>query len=586
MKKIIYIIMVAVLAFSFIPQASFASSETSVISPSEVKADLNSLADIQVVASVADSVYLNSVTNGTGTLIPGTDYKVSGSTVIIKKSYLAYYFGKFEKQNLYLKFNFSDGSSSLFTVYTGTTPHPEFGCISKDFNPGAASDIKFPLEMNGNFIASVKCDAGNLVQKLDFTYSNDAHELIIRKGFLASQFKKSSNPLSLVVGFTGDKPQTITINCLIPANSVKSDNSLFDLMNPGDITITISGNKLSSISSEPAAGFTNSDYFISGNTVIIKKSFLKDYFTKYKEHWRRLNLKFDFEEGDDITLTITRKKIFKMISAGGNVEAAIEEDGSVFTWGISIMDAIPDFVPGYVIYRIASNAKAVSTENGCVLVLKEDGTVTGFGFAYDLQMPPNDLGGIKQVSVGVGYAAALKEDGSVILWGRCYSDLKNIAELTGVKSIAQNIALKEDGTIVNYYSGYPVFEGISKIKTIASGPKVMAALKEDGTVVINWYGSMSEPEVFRAVRAIAVGESHVLALKEDGTVVAWGDNSEGQCNVPEGLKGIKAIAAGYNISMALKEDGSIVTWGREPGEQWCTKDPAEYPSEFPEWFLQ
>jgi hypothetical protein len=42
-----------------------------------------------------------------------------------------------------------------------------------------------------------------------------------------------------------------------------------------------------------------------------------------------------------------------------------------------------------------------------------------------------------------------------------------------------------------------------------------------------------------------------VALKNDGTVVAWGSNSEGQCNVPSGLTSVTQIAAGDYHTVAL-----------------------------------
>jgi alpha-tubulin suppressor-like RCC1 family protein len=45
-----------------------------------------------------------------------------------------------------------------------------------------------------------------------------------------------------------------------------------------------------------------------------------------------------------------------------------------------------------------------------------------------------------------------------------------------------------------------------------------------------------------------------------GTVVAWGDTSQGKCNVPAGLNAV-AIAAGPYQSLAIRADGTVVGWG-------------------------
>ena len=45
-----------------------------------------------------------------------------------------------------------------------------------------------------------------------------------------------------------------------------------------------------------------------------------------------------------------------------------------------------------------------------------------------------------------------------------------------------------------------------------------------------------------------------------GEIVAWGDNSEGQCNIPTGNDFIK-ISSSDRHNLALRSDGSIIGWG-------------------------
>jgi len=63
------------------------------------------------------------------------------------------------------------------------------------------------------------------------------------------------------------------------------------------------------------------------------------------------------------------------------------------------------------------------------------------------------------------------------------------------------------------------------------------------------------------VVAIAAGGYQCLALKSDGSVVAWGDNSQDQCNVPPGLTNVVAVAGGGGHSLALGADGKVTAWG-------------------------
>jgi hypothetical protein len=72
--------------------------------------------------------------------------------------------------------------------------------------------------------------------------------------------------------------------------------------------------------------------------------------------------------------------------------------------------------------------------------------------------------------------------------------------------------------------------------------------------------------------AVAGGEWHSLGLKSNGTVVAWGRNSEDQCNVPAPNQDFVAVAAGYFHSLGLKSNGTVVAWG------WNDKSQCNVPA--------
>ena len=90
-------------------------------------------------------------------------------------------------------------------------------------------------------------------------------------------------------------------------------------------------------------------------------------------------------------------------------------------------------------------------------------------------------------------------------------------------------------------------------------------LKTDGSIVAwgdNSNGQCNIPTPNTGFTAVAAGVHHDLGLKADGSIVAWGSNSYGQCNVPAPNTGFVAVAAGDFHSLGLKTDGSIVAWGR------------------------
>ena len=67
-----------------------------------------------------------------------------------------------------------------------------------------------------------------------------------------------------------------------------------------------------------------------------------------------------------------------------------------------------------------------------------------------------------------------------------------------------------------------------------------------------------------AAANIAGAGGHSLGLKANGIVVAWGENSQGQCNVPASLQvpGAAMVVSARGLhSLALKADGTVMAWG-------------------------
>ncbi len=152
--------------------------------------------------------------------------------------------------------------------------------------------------------------------------------------------------------------------------------------------------------------------------------------------------------------------------------------------------------------------------------------------------------------------------------------------------------------------------GLPRIRAIAAGPNMSAALAVDGTVwtwghkyadynnhggkQCAWVKSSGAPKHFEEPPQptptkveglndiVAIAQKygrHGLALRRDGTVWGWGMNDCGQLGVEmpstpmknefhttavqvEGLRDIKAIATGYRFSLALRADGKVWRWGK------------------------
>ncbi|OIR06289.1 immunoglobulin I-set domain protein [mine drainage metagenome] len=222
------------------------------------------------------------------------------------------------------------------------------------------------------------------------------------------------------------------------------------------------------------------------------------------------------------------------IAATGQHAAVVKTDGSVAEWGDPSQFWAPP--PSWVanVVRVALN------DFGATVVLKSDGTVTGW---------PNVMtGGPAELDFLGGVVAIAATD-------------------------RETIALRDDGTVVtvpfNSGSGYrplatPAPGNPTNVVAIAAGSGFGLALKADGTVV-EWadfgYNSQLPPAGLANVVAVAAGGDFALALRQDGTVVGWGDDSHGQTDIPSGLDNVVAIAAGDTHAMAIKADGTVVAWG-------------------------
>ena len=104
---------------------------------------------------------------------------------------------------------------------------------------------------------------------------------------------------------------------------------------------------------------------------------------------------------------------------------------------------------------------------------------------------------------------------------------------------------------------------------VASGGEHTVGLKSDGTVVA--FGRNSEGQCnvssWTGITQVAAGWYYTVGLKSDGSVIAVGENTYGQCDVGA-WTGITQVAAGWRYTVGLKSDGSLVAVG-ENDESQC-----------------
>lgn len=220
-----------------------------------------------------------------------------------------------------------------------------------------------------------------------------------------------------------------------------------------------------------------------------------------------------------------------------------------------------------------SNHQTISTAStvDATLVIKEDGSVWGWGYNYFLVEPADMFSVISpiklmedavSVDAGMCYGLAIKEDNSLWVWGSVdpYAD----GRLTVPTKVMDNVM------------------------AASAGEAHILVLQEDGTVWTwgnNMFGSLgdgttenrSKPvKVMDDVVAISAGGYHNLAVKSDGSLWAWGDNRCGQLGngsfetsyVPiKIMDNIASVSAGGAHSLVIQSDKSLWQLGKTSNEK-------------------
>ena len=271
------------------------------------------------------------------------------------------------------------------------------------------------------------------------------------------------------------------------------------------------------------------------------------------------------------------------ISPGTTYGVGVDTDGKVYIWGYT---RITDTIDLKNIPEEVQNAKIVNVAAGYdhIVALDENGAVYVWGnkrlgqdsIPDKIQMAAaygKNLG-IKQIEASNQFSAAVTEDGELFLWGNGnQADIKIKKEYQGnIEKVALTtrayVALTKDGAVV--YSGFQkdnalvrIPEGLdSGVVDIAASSNAVAAVKEDGTVVV-WgtctNGENNVPAFESKPVELYGGRYHFTALMDDGEVISWGDNTHGQASVPASFneKEIVTVYAGFYQNYAVTVDGGL-----------------------------
>lgn len=356
------------------------------ISPNSATFDLNTggtnHADVPVTLALSGSTLMD-IKNGDTTLAKGTDYTISGSTVIILKSCLA----KQSVGTTILTFDFSAGvPGTLPITVEDTTPHSSISPASAIYNKNSGDTanhrpVQVTLTLNGNTLVAIKNGSTSLTRDTDYYTVYDS-TLVILDSYLDGQ---SLGTTTLTLVFSAGNPATldITVEDTTPHSSISPTSATFDL-NPADthhanvsVTMALNGNSFGAITNNGVNLRGGTDFNISGNTVTIYGSYLST-----------------------LAASETPYSLVFHFSAGGPATLALKVEDTRPSSSISPASAIFDLNTGGANY---ADVPVTLTLNGNTFVDIKNGSYTLVGGGdYNISGSPID-----KVIIGKSYLSTL-----------------------------------------------------------------------------------------------------------------------------------------------------------------------------------
>ncbi|WP_164821319.1 X2-like carbohydrate binding domain-containing protein [Paenibacillus koleovorans] len=260
---------------------------------------MSAQADVETTLELNGNM-LDSISDGAGELVSGTDYVIAGNTVIFRKSYLSTQ----PVGTTSLTFTFSGGADQTLKItVSDTTPlnstiSPDTGSFDKKIS--AQADVVTTMMLHGNTLARISNGATALVSGTEYNVAGNT--VTILKNYLAAQ------PLgvtSLTFTFSAGVNQTLilsisdttTSNSIITPNTGNFDKKL-SAQADVETTLALNGNTLASIYNGVETLVSGTDYTVSGDTVTILQSYLAG------QSLGTTSLTFTFSAGMDQTLAI------------------------------------------------------------------------------------------------------------------------------------------------------------------------------------------------------------------------------------------------------------------------------------------
>jgi alpha-tubulin suppressor-like RCC1 family protein len=279
------------------------------------------------------------------------------------------------------------------------------------------------------------------------------------------------------------------------------------------------------------------------------------------------------QAGSEIPIAIDNITAPIAVAAGQSIFAAIDQAGSLYTWGLNV-----------------DHALGRTTEQ--------------------INAPPGLVHGLptmRAVALGDNFMIALSRAGEVFSFGSNSAGQLGLGHLRTLGTAERvPINASKDAASKDTVSKDAASKHTALIKSIAVGATHVLALCSQGNVYAwgsNQYGQLghqrnrydSQPallEMPEKITALAAGTHFSLALTESGNVYAWGWNGFGQLGVNDtlprstptkvpGLAQVQAIAAGEMHAVAIGQR-ALHGWGsNEAGQLGRAAQPQLTP--YPFW---
>ncbi|MDF2842447.1 MAG: Mannan endo,4-beta-mannosidase, Cellulose 1,4-beta-cellobiosidase [Herbinix sp.] len=229
------------------------TTPSATITPTSVEFDKYNQLDKSITITLNGNT-LSSIKNGTTTLVANTDYTLSGTNLVIKKSYLS----TLAVGNHNLTLDFNKGTDPVLTVKViDSTPSATITPVSATFDKVTANqqNITVTITLNGKTLSSITNGTKTLVSGTDYIVSGTT--VVLQKSYL-STLSLGSN--SITFNFNSGNSAVLTVNVVdttpvtgnlviqaFNGNTSATTNGLsprFKLVNNGTTDINLSNVKL------------------------------------------------------------------------------------------------------------------------------------------------------------------------------------------------------------------------------------------------------------------------------------------------------------------------------------------------------